>query len=280
MNADHDYQIGKDHTVCEDYATSGVVDDFAFAIVCDGCSSSNDVDFGARVLALAARENLRRIKNLSTRETDLKVMDHESFGHLTVRKADLISAIYTCLHPDFLDSTLLVAWVHKQKLTAFIYGDGVIIHKRANQVRACHIDYKVMMDGVEKPAPFYLSYYLNESNSRKYEKLPGRKIVYDGIREGNAPWVGGDIDTDKMKPFVFETGVEPGDVIAICSDGINTFRKPDNEPIPWLELVDDYTGFKTTEGVFARRRMNAFKRKCQKELITHSDDISIAAIVV
>ena len=53
-----------------------------------------------------------------------------------------------------------------------------------------------------------------------------------------------------------------------------------NEPIPWTDLVDEFTGFKNFEGEFVQRRIAAFKRKCLKEGITHSDDISIAAIHV
>ena len=53
-----------------------------------------------------------------------------------------------------------------------------------------------------------------------------------------------------------------------------------NTPIAWTDLIDEFTGFKTTEGEFVLRRMSAFKRKCLKEGITHSDDISIGSIVI
>jgi hypothetical protein len=74
--------------------------------------------------------------------------------------------------------------------------------------------------------------------------------------------------------------VAEGDVIAVVSDGINSFRKADNTPLAWIELIDEFTGFKTFEGEFVLRRIAAFKRKCLKEGITHSDDISVAAIVI
>ena len=57
MNADHYYTIGNSHSVCQDYAISGLVENGAYAILSDGCSSSPDVDVGARMLSLSAKEN-------------------------------------------------------------------------------------------------------------------------------------------------------------------------------------------------------------------------------
>ncbi len=52
MNTDCFYSIGHSHKVCEDYALSGTIGDtLAYAVVCDGCSSSKQVDVGARLLA-------------------------------------------------------------------------------------------------------------------------------------------------------------------------------------------------------------------------------------
>jgi hypothetical protein len=56
MNADYDFQIGKDHQVCQDYSMVGYTEDKAVAILSDGCSASPHVDIGARLLTLSARE--------------------------------------------------------------------------------------------------------------------------------------------------------------------------------------------------------------------------------
>ena len=80
-------------------------------------------------------------------------------------------------------------------------------------------------------------------------------------------------------PVFFENTVEEGDIIAVVSDGINSFRN-ENGNISYIDLVDEFIGFKNTIGEFAKRRINAFKRKCLKENITHSDDISIATIII
>lgn len=277
MNANHYYQIGKGHDTCEDYAQSGVQGNFAYAIVCDGCSSSPDVDFGARMLALSAKEALR----ISiTRERHLGYSD---FGETAIRRADTVSAILTLIDPQFLDATLLVAWVDDGKLTAYMYGDGVFFHRTTNSLRAIHVNFKVPIHGVIRGAPAYLSYYLDPERKENYENTGGVKEVYDCIIQPNGEKtdVSGTTTERKLfEPVVIEAPVGPGDLIAVCSDGINSFRHPDDTMIPWTDLIQDYVGFKNYEGVFVQRRMTAFERKCQKQLITHLDDISIAAIIV
>src|SRR3954469_11076065 len=100
MNADHAFFIGNTHTVCQDYAMSGVTEDGAYAIVCDGCSSSPEVDFGARALALSAKRTL--MKGGSEFIPDL-------FGKVTIDNLRNIESLFT-VHPQALDATLLIAW--------------------------------------------------------------------------------------------------------------------------------------------------------------------------
>ena len=59
MNANSTFSIGKNHIVCEDYALAYTGPIITYAIVSDGCSSSPDVDFGARCLAMSAKRELR-----------------------------------------------------------------------------------------------------------------------------------------------------------------------------------------------------------------------------
>ena len=59
MNTDFYCEIGDSHVACEDYALAGKINDnISYAIVADGCSSSPNVDVGARVLAHAALDYL------------------------------------------------------------------------------------------------------------------------------------------------------------------------------------------------------------------------------
>jgi serine/threonine protein phosphatase PrpC len=256
MNADSIFQIGRDHTICEDYALAGIHKETAFAIVCDGCSASPDVDFGARVLALMARESIF----LSS------FNDSYEFGDATIKAAHGIAKGFPNLHPQCLDATLLVASVFEKNLVAYIYGDGVMVHRNKEGIKSVHIH-------VTSGAPDYLSYQLDKRRAESYDNLvDNRKEVWTSFN--------GVHDYKPFEPFTYRIPVEEGDVISLISDGINSFRKESNEVIDWKDLVEEFSGFKNFEGQFVQRRVGAFKRKVNKEKWHHFDDISIASIVV
>jgi hypothetical protein len=249
MNADKTLWIGKDHTICEDYAMAGVTkDNVAYAFVSDGCSASTDVDFGARLLLFATKEGI---------DSDYQ-WEQGKVGEL---------AIYNTRNAAQLFFPSLAARVENNNLNAYMYGDGVIVHKKKLSTDIIHIE-------LTSGAPDYLSYQLDPARMELYKKefADSKKVVwtnYDGIH-----------DYEPFTPFVLQRDVEEGDVISVISDGINSFRKADYTPIPWQDLIEEFTGFKNFEGEFVQRRIGAFKRKCLKEGITHSDDISIASIIV
>lgn len=258
MNANSTYSIGKEHVTCEDYAITGNDGELAYAIVCDGCSASPDVDFGARVIAKSAEHMIKCYHN--DNDVDYKLM-----GGMVIAKAKHIFDIFPRLHPQALDSTLLMAWVKNNKLRVFMYGDGIFVLRNKYGVHAQQVH-------LTSGAPDYLSYYLNNDRELAYSQLE------DNVKE---LWtVDGVISYDPFDHIPLDFEVEAGDTVSVISDGINSFRRSDNTPIHWRELVDEFTGYKTTEGEFVLRRMNAFKRKCLKEGITHYDDISVASIVI
>ena len=272
MNTDHDYQIGKDHEVCEDYALSGHSDNFAYAIVSDGCSAAKEVDFGARVVALAAREMLQRVKYNSDCNWD-------SFGTSVIRIADLTSCMFPSLDPEALDTTLLVTWVRDGIFTAYMYGDGVFFHKGKNGIRAIHVDINVPMGGTIKSAPDYLSYTLDSQRKNRYIQLDGKKEIVDTfINDDSKREVISSVPP--FRPVIVSGVAEPGDIIAVSSDGINSFRRQDDTSIDWKEAAEQYMSFKNFAGYFVRRRLSAYLRQCRKDLTTHSDDVSMAAILV
>lgn len=256
MNSDSIFYIGKDHHVCEDYAIAETSAGISYAIVCDGCSASPDVDFGARALAMSAKRTLLLRSDF----------DVDNFGDRTIQNAQRVFDIFPYLHPQALDATLLIAWVENKQLTAYMYGDGVLIHKSKDRIRTIHIN-------LTSGAPDYLSYSLNKERQKQYEYIPDNKKIistnYCGIW-GYSPFA----------PYVDQCPVEEGDIISVISDGINSFKKADGITMPWEDLIEEFTGYKTFAGEFVLRRMAAFKRKCLKDGITHYDDISIASIIV
>lgn len=264
MNSNATFQIGKDHIICEDYALASASPNITYAIVSDGCSASPEVDFGARCLAMSAKREIR---------LNASFLDFN--GKNVVANAQKVIDTFPYLSPQFLDATLLVAGVnnHTKDVSVYMYGDGVMVHRKKDGIVAVHIQ-------LTSGAPDYLSYHLDPLRKQGYEALEdNKKLVTIRTAEGKLD-TSRTGDYDPFDPFIYETNVVEGDVVAVISDGINSFRKMNNDPIPWNDLIDEFTGYKTFEGEFVLRRIAAFKRKCLKEGITHSDDISVAAISI
>lgn len=264
MNTDHYFAIGQTHEVCEDYALSGVTNGVGYAIVCDGCSSSEGVDFGARALAYTARLFI-------TAHTDIFFTGSpDEIGKLIIDRAKMLTEFG--ISRRALDATLVVAAVRGDTLRICLWGDGVAAIRRPSGSSAYHVDY-------ESNAPYYLSYGLDPARQLAYRdefNLPKKVTFYV---TGNPP-MRNEVLNDYWASSEFSHKVAAGDIVAVTSDGINTFRKPDTELLPWEAMLDEFTGFKNTNGTFVTRRMKFFQRHCAKELITHDDDISVAAIVV
>jgi hypothetical protein len=265
MNTDSIFQIGKDHVVCQDYAMADITANVAYAIVSDGCSASPNVDVGARVLAMSAKSILlqRALNNDFT----------TNFGSSCIFHSNRIFELFPTLNHTALDATLLMASVINKELKCIIHGDGVYIRRGKEKTEVVHVE-------LTSGAPDYLSYHLNKGRMEAYLNLT------DNVKKVNITTIHTDgsvvVDAIEYEPFVpvfFEYTVDEGDIIAVISDGINSFQN-ENGNISYLDLVDEFIGFKNTVGEFEKRRINAFKRKCSKENITHSDDISIATIII
>lgn len=266
MNANSTFQIGHDHTTCEDYALgwANPQADHAMAIVCDGCSASPEVDFGARILAKSAEQFL-----MFNRDNPLVCPKEIGLGILL--NARKIFSMYPILHHQALDCTLLAASVSQKQLQVLMYGDGVLVHRGKAGVSTVHIQ-------LSSGAPDYMSYFLDSGRKASYDAQVDNKkeiIVKAASEDLKFP-----TECKPLDPYHVTMPVEEGDVIAVISDGINSFKKSDNESIDWTALVDEFTAFRNFQGEFVQRRISAFKRKCVKEKWTHLDDISIAAIVV
>lgn len=266
MNADHAFFIGNTHTVCQDYAIAEVVEGGAYAIVSDGCSSSPDVDFGARALALSAK------RTLSKGGTDFIA---DLFGKVTIDNLKNLDTHFP-LHPQALDATLLVAWIKDKQFKVHMFGDGVFFHQTSTTLRIVHVDF-------ESNTPAYLSYYLDPIRMKKYEDTVfGSKRIIDISIYRNQPI--NPIETeDYVKPFVpvsFSGIVDPDDIIGVCSDGINSFKKGDGSDVKWEDEIHEFIDFKSTVGVFVQRRLGFLKRQWQKNKVTFYDDISMASIVI
>src|SRR5262249_14103308 len=136
MNTDFYVKRGKEHTICEDFATSGIINGHGFALVSDGCSSSKEVDFGSRILVHAAKDNLTTLLPSGA------PFDATGFAEATITKSGKVVGCFDSLPVSTLDATLLLALVRPHDTTESFWaqicfwGDGLAVVRRKNRVGA------------------------------------------------------------------------------------------------------------------------------------------------
>ena len=273
MNTDHYYTTRNIHKTYQNYATSGLVKNGAYAIVSEGIvSSSPDIDTGIKLLTLSAKKTLLLLNGGD--------FSYDLFGKVTIRNLEHISDNIP-LDPHSLDATLLTTWVKGNEAKSYFYGDGVFIHKSATTLRMTHVSFEPGPD--DKTCPAYLSYYLDKVRFKEYDDIQISKRIFDVsiYIEGQTPTLDSIESEEFVRPFdpvVIKTIVDPGDIIAVCSNGVNSFRRSDSNIIEWQDIVNELVGFRSFENVFVQQRLNTLKELWKKEGITFYDDISMAAI--
>lgn len=266
MNSDSQYLIGHSHHVCEDYALSGFYEGLHYAIISDGCSSSQDVDIGARVLAKSAEGVIRSVY-------EHHYQPHyywDIVGKMIVSNAQ--KTIRSLGVPDTaLDSTLLfvIGYEDSPNVNMFAYGDGVFsYYDFDDKLHVIEIEY-------ESGAPYYLSYRLDEQRRNGYnQQYPGAVGIIHYIENYN-----GELEVqNRMEEWThFELcfSAQPNGYVSALSDGVKTYKGLD-----FPNVMKDFMGFKNSQGEFVKRRMNALKRRYDRDGLKHDDDISMASIFI
>lgn len=274
MNADHNYTEGRYKRDCQDYALSGTIANGAYAFVTAGNSSLPQSDFGARALALSAKRTLM----LGGHQ-----MKYDLFGKITIKNLEHIGDNIP-LDPHSLDACLLTAWVKNNEFVIHIFGDGIWFHKTPTTLRIVKISF-------ESGQPAYLSYYLDKLRLKEYEgRVIGSKHIsdialYTGPGAGDGPDDAIEIETyvdpfSSISPVSFRGNADDGDIIGVCSDGVNSFKTATGAEIPWQSIVRSFTDYKSVNGTFVRRNHMFLNYRWIKDSIFHSDDVSVAAISV
>ena len=265
INTDSFFRIGKTHRVCEDYALHGT-SPVPYVIVSDGCSSSNHVDVGARILAHSAKVILKHAFD-SNRVDLLKYSDTSFYKWLgdEVKWSgrDAVSRIGIPL--ACLDATLIVAFYFEQtnEIIVCMYGDGCVVFKsKETGLGYVTVDFK-------GNAPYYLSYWLDDNRNESYKNFVGKDALtltdYVGGVENKTEY---DFDHYSMFRFL----ASEYDFIGIASDGIGTFS------LPIIDVVKEFTAFKNTTGEFVRRRMGKAIQTYNRNGIDHMDDASFGVL--
>jgi len=264
MNSDSYYEIGYSHTVCQDYAINGDNGVLKYAIISDGCSSSKNSDIGARLLAHLFKQYQLIPENI--------IMNLQQLSNMT----DIIQ-----INPEFLDSTLLIAFMSDKKTTVNIFGDGGFYVK----FKDGHFEYYLV--DFDQNAPLYISYFLHDTYQNYYKYFPNQKISL--IKVSGKDWNEATTEvedltsfknTDLFKRLMFN--FENVSFISVFSDGVRSFTMQDDNglivPVNDLSIVSRFNSYKSFQGQFVQRRMNKINKENKKLKISHYDDISIATI--
>jgi hypothetical protein len=263
IEADHSFYIGSSHKVCEDYALSWKGTEQGAAIVSDGCSSSENTDIGARLLALSAKKHLQSGRSISNNDD----------GYFIASNAlDIVVCLN--LHETVLDATLLgICLKPDSSLDIFSSGDGHIALSQNGKIQIVSLV-------SEQGHPLYLSYMLNcermERLKAKLDGVYGTKIVVDFDLNhtviSEAPVL--------LHDYSFSIDFEKPYTVAVFSDGVESFLDKGENSIPTKEIIEELMGFKSLKDDFVQRRTKAFLRRAKKKGWRHYDDVSMAVISV
>jgi len=286
MNSDSIFYIGKSHKVCQDYActfnteisiSDNLKSEIVGGMVADGCSSSDDTDFGSRLLCkMACKEFGRSPLSLDLRNIAFSAKNIADYIPYTSDRC--------------LDSTLLLVYAHGYLCKATICGDGAIARLRKDKmIDVISVEYK-------SGAPLYLSYLFNIGWAKRYlsafeyEKVittytikPNGEIIDKAIvKETN-------LDENDPMDLAFRVNedfiIDDTECVAVMTDGVNSFYKTKKEDtsivlesIPQEEIIKQVMAVKTYAGQFIQRRINKARKEFDKANWVNSDDFSVAAV--
>lgn len=304
QSGDNYFHIGNDHDTNQDWSTQGTFAndmDVGYAIVCDGCSGSNDIcgqlDIGARLLGLSAKMALEEVLGKGKWREPVTKEIVAQIGESTVVGASAWTKLMQ-LSRHSIYATLVTAISDGQRSNIMFYGDGWAFWKKkeSNSIFLRQCEYT-------SNASFYLPYNLNPIDAISYNEGFGKasdKIMITDyeIKDKNAVYAG-DFSSITKKTTIFpivDLGYEfyhnctvslidcELEYIGVASDGVGTFKKAHAE---YSELLVDTElniilvslfGFKNLHTDFVNRRFKAFKREMKKTGMIHYDDLSVSAL--
>ncbi|HNC58882.1 MAG TPA: protein phosphatase 2C domain-containing protein [Leptospiraceae bacterium] len=262
------YAKGTSHIVCQDYA----VHKGNFAMGSDGCSSSPDTDVGARAL-------VNNALGLFKTEEDKIITDAPLLVRTATRNAS------TTLHSMYLssasiDATLFGISVLKDRVYAFIAGDGFLYKKYKNG------NEELMSVEFENNMPFYQGYITNEERYLQYKSHSLRATVSvdflrDDLKENNYAY-----STSAVNFLLTDLNyIEDLELLLLFSDGLATWQAAnkenlnDKKDIPTKEILDKIKSVKShSPGFLQRKILNGLKKEYKGWELSHWDDFSVVGL--
>ena len=250
MHLDAAFVIGDGHTVCQDYASAFTVEDRAYIMVSDGCSSSPHTDIGARILTHQVMACLA---------AGMRVQQ-ALFNEVLKRARAVVQHLQ--LPRSALDCTLLIAEHDQERVRIIAIGDGVIAYtNREGDLAGFELT-------TPSQSPGYLNYWGDEERIHHYRQQD-QGLVYRALGSDHTQHHPSGLHAFSMTlPSAQLTS------LALYSDGVSSFPQVSVE-----EVLTHLGNFPTNQGAFAQRRLRKFTRKtCKKRGWTHQDDLALAVM--
>jgi hypothetical protein len=277
MNSDSYFEIGSTHLVCQDYALHGQFDDLTYAIVSDGCSEAPNSEIGAQILCHVAQYYIKLFYHTGVlAECSMDTLA-SLFANSVLTRADEIRKLYP-IDKGALQATLLMA-INFEKSSnvpitrVFSWGDGFIIEKHDK------MDGRTIIHETHFPsgAPIYLV-----TDQIGYAQEIGEIEVINKVHLiKNGKQSTDEITNNVYVGFYKEYyPIDHLEVLTLCSDGLKSYQDVDHKAVDFFVMAQQFTDYRSNNGVFVQRCMNFMKIANKKLQRTHYDDVSTAAILV
>ncbi len=274
FTTDDHYLIGSAHyregKPCQDYALSGIHGDVAYAVISDGCSSGRHTDIGSRFMGLSLTSAI-----VSRVDQGLPLLAVEIAEAQAAALTELRSPAVT--HDDLL-ATCVYAVLTKNGGFAHVRGDGVVALVWVDGSISLHrFDWQYNM-------PFY-PIYLRDGGRAFVAAHGGDEYAPAFLHEAwrYAPEIGYKLMhqsmhnvAEGMDGVIVPIGpIERIRFAAVFSDGVTQV-----DGVDWKDAVRELLAFKTSSGVFAKRRMIRFVESARKSGEGPVDDLACAVVHV
>lgn len=280
LSTDCLFVIGHTHTStgkpCQDYALADAKDSYAYAILCDGCSSGGDTDVGARVIARATCTFITLNHSIHGEfPAPEQVAVHREFVLPQIKKA-------LSLKTDDLLATCLYAVVDENGGYVHALGDGIVAIKKQNGSTILF-----QFEWAEN-VPYYPAYGSASAFIARHggdlEALRLKRKRWDIDPEGKTA-LSETTDYSLREGIVGITThftaneLAEIELIALFSDGPEQFGNAMGYA-DWKDVVRELLAFKQLNGQFVVRRMRTMLRDHAKAGRQPMDDLSMAVIHV
>lgn len=276
---------------CEDYALCGKSNRFSYGIVADGCGSSEHATLGARLLALGVEREIKEYSAIYL--PDIHDFDIYSLSTMILDAAKRVNTTMssfgvTC-PTDYMSTLLCMVCVKdcqdRERLTVCGFGDGGFFYKR----KGCD-DLLGLTFEFSNNAPYYPFYETYKNNYLEQVDYEGKEYViskgkYTSRHSGDCVILSSGLtDISKLSTFVahrkyfsYDLCYDDLDFALVTSDGIGSITGKPNEYDGWSAAKDIFD-FKSMQGEFLQRRVNAHFKREEKAGCFHMDDFSAAGI--